>query len=379
MKKTIYHFSRILTGIVFVFSGFVKAVDPVGTQIKFSDYFEAMGLAFLMPYALIFSFLLNAAELVVGLMLLFNVFSKFATWAGLFFLLIFTPLTLWLAVANPVTDCGCFGDAVKLTNWQTFWKNVILLILIFVIFLYRKQFGTDFKAKKTKILFSLFIVFAFAFEFYNFYNLPVIDFRPFKEGTDIKENIIIPPDAEKDVYETVLYYKNLKTGEKKAFDINNIPYEDTLNWAYDTTITKLIKKGYEPPIHDFFLSDLHGRDITEDILNYKKLSCILIMPDFKKGIRRLKGIKKKISDIAFYTDYNHYPFYCFTSSESSVIEENKIYIPNYIKILTGDKKMLKTFIRSNPGFVLMKDGVVLKKYHYLNIPDVNEIKKINGE
>ncbi len=375
--KIIYIISRILTGIVFVFSGFVKAIDPVGTQIKLSDYFEAMGLAFLMPYALIFSFLLNAAELTVGLMLLFNVFSKFASWVGLFFLLIFTPLTLWLAIANPVTDCGCFGDAVKLTNWQTFGKNVILLILILIIFFYRKKYGTNFDGKKPKILFSAFVLFAFGFQFYNFYNLPVIDFRPFKEGTNIKEAVSFPPDAEKDVYETVLYYKNLKTGEKKAFDINNIPYEDTLNWAYDTTVNKLIKKGYEPPIHDFFLSNMNGRDITNDILNYKNISCILIMPDFETGINRIRRYKQELANIAFYTDYNHYPFYCFTSSGTREINQYKNSLPPYVQILTGDKKMLKTFIRSNPGFVILKDAVVLKKYHYLNIPTVNEIKKLN--
>ncbi len=375
--KIIVVISRFLTGIVFVFSGFVKAIDPVGTQIKFSDYFEAMGLAFLMPYALIFSFLLNAAELTVGLMLLFNVFSKFASWLGLFFLLVFTPLTLWLAIANPVTDCGCFGDAVKLTNWQTFGKNVILLIFILIIFFYRKKYGTNINDKKAKILFSSFILFAFVFQFYNFYNLPIIDFRPFKEGANIKESVSYPPDAEKDVYETVLYYKNLKTGNVKAFDISNIPYEDTLNWAYDTTITKLIKKGYEPPIHDFYLSDLNGRDITENILNDKNISCILIMPDFEKGIKRIRNYKQKLNNIAFYTDYNHYAFYCFTSSERTVIEQYKNSLPPYVRILTGDYKMLKTFIRSNPGFVVMKDAVILKKYHYFNIPDAKDIAKLN--
>ncbi|RLD50052.1 MAG: DoxX family protein, partial [Bacteroidetes bacterium] len=359
--KIIVTFSRILTGLVFVFSGFVKAIDPVGTQIKFSDYFEAMGLAFLMPYALIFSFLLNAAELTVGLMLLFNVFSKFASWAGLFFLILFTPLTLWLAIANPVTDCGCFGDAVKLTNWQTFWKNVILFIFILIIFFYREKYGTDLKGKKNLILFSLFILFSFAFQFYNFYNLPIIDFRPLKEGTNIKDAISYPPDAEKDVYETDILYKNLNTGKSKAFDINSIPYQDTLNWVYDTTMTKLIKKGYEPPVHDFFLSNLNGRDITEDILNDKRISCILIIPDLEKGIKRIKNYKQKLADIAFYTDYNHYKFYCFTSSETRVINQYKNSLPPYVQILTGDYKMLKTFIRSNPGFVILKDGIILKK------------------
>ena len=378
MKKNFFHISRIITGLIFIFSGLVKAIDPVGTQIKFSDYFEAMGLTFLMPYALILAFLLNAAELTVGLMLLFNTFSKFASWLGLLLMLVFTPLTLWLAITNSVTDCGCFGDAVKLTNWETFRKNIILLIFIFIIFFGKKKFGTNFSTRKTKIAISGFLIFALGFQFYNYCNLPVIDFRPFKEGTNIKEAVTIPPNAEKDVYETVLYYKNLKTGEKKAFNINNIPYEDTLNWAYDTTISKLIKKGYEPPIHDFFLSTLYGKDVTEDILNYKNLTCILIMPDFKEGIKKIKKYKKKLDDIAYYTDYNHYPFYCFTSSETSVVEQYKNSLPEYIRVLTGDKKMLKTFIRSNPGFVLMKDAKILKKYHYSDIPDVNEIKKLNN-
>ena len=142
-------------------------------------------------------------------------------------------------------------------------------------------------------------------------------------------------------------------------------------------MTKLIKKGYEPPVHDFFLSNLYGRDITEDILNDKKISCILIIPDLEKGIKRIKDYQRKLVDIAFYTDYNHFKFYCFTSSETLLIKQYKNSLPPYAQILTGDYKMLKTFIRSNPGIVILKDGIILKKYHYLNIPDVNTIKKLN--
>lgn len=376
--KIIVKISRIITGLVFIFSGFVKAIDPVGTQIKLSDYFEAMGLTFLKPYALIFSFLLNAAELTVGLMLLFNVFTKFASWIGLIFLLIFTPLTLWLAIDNPVTDCGCFGDAVKLTNWQTFGKNIILLIFTLIIFLYRKKYGTNLSGKKPAIIFIIFVFFSFGFQFYNFYNLPIIDFRPLKEGTNIKDAVSYPPDAKKDVYKTVLYYKNLKTGKSKAFDINNIPYKDSLNWEYDTTISKLITKGYEPPVHDFYLSDLHGRDITENILNDKNISFFLIVPDLERGINKINKSNKKLRNISFYADYNHYHFYCLTSSESSVINQYKNSLPTFAQVITADYKMLKTFIRSNPGFVILKNGTILKKYHYLNIPDINEIKKLNN-
>ncbi|NPA68391.1 MAG: DoxX family protein [Chlorobi bacterium] len=373
--KTLANVARFITGLVFTFSGFVKAVDPVGTQIKFSDYFEAMGLAFLMPYALVFSFVLNAAELTIGLMLVFNVLPKLANIVGLLLLFVFTPLTLWLAVENPVTDCGCFGDAVKLTNWQTFGKNVILLLLMLFLYIYERKQSYGISGKKAKILLAVFIILSLVFEKYNYCNLPVIDFRPFKEGTDIKQAVTVPPDAPKDVYETILYYKNKKNGERKAFDINNIPYKDTAVWEYDTTITKLISKGYEPPVHDFYLSNLAGQDITDKILNFDRLTLILIMPRLKEGLE--KTDKEKIRALAEYAEKNHYPFYCFTSSVSDEIERQRFKLPRNVEILTGDYKMLKTFIRSNPGFVLMKNAVILKKYHYKNIPDPEEIESIN--
>ena len=367
--------SRVITGLVFIFSGFVKSVDPVGTQIKFGDYFGAMGIEFLMPYALFFSFLLNAAEFIIGLMLIFNVFSKLTSWSAFILLMIFTPLTLWLAVANPVSDCGCFGDAIPLTNWQTFWKNVIFLIFVLIFLIYEKKYALRVKLKKSLIISGIIAFAAFAFQFYNYYNLPIIDFRPFKVGVNIKEASEIPEDAEQDVYETILYYKNLKTGESQKFTIDNIPYEDTLNWAYDTTITELIKKGYEPPIYDFFLSDINGFDQTDRILNNKDVSFIIVMHDIKGAIIK---VKEKLYKVSEYAKKENIIFWCFTSSESSEIEKYRDIIPENIMICTGDYKMLKTLVRSNPGFVILKNAVILNKYHYINIPDIQELDKIKG-
>ena len=368
--KTLISISRILTGIVFTFSGFVKSVDPVGTQIKFEDYFEAMGLDFLMPAALTFSILLNAAELVVGIMLLFNFLPKLSSWTALAFMVIFTPLTFWLAIANPVTDCGCFGDAIKLTNWQTFWKNVALLIFIIIFFSQRKKAASKYKLKKSIIFLVIIISAVMYFQFYNLTSIPIIDFRPFKTGVNIKEASSIPDDAEQDVYETVLFYKNLQTGESQKFSIDNIPYEDTLTWEYDTTITELISKGYEPPIHDFFLTDLNGNDITNQILKDETTSFILILHNFKKGIEELDG---KIIEFAEFAEQNNLRFYCFTSSESSEIRKLRGRLPRNIEICTGDYKMLKTFIRANPGFVVLKNAVIVDKRHYKNI-DINDFK-----
>jgi len=234
--KYILIFFRILTGLVFTLSGFVKAVDPVGTQIKFEDYFYALGLEFLIPFGLILSFLLNAAELVIGIMLIFNFLPKLALWFSLVFISIFIPLTLWLAVYNPVSDCGCFGDAIILTNWETFWKNIIILVFILIPLIYRAKLNDSFKLKTSITLFTLTILLALGFEYYNYANLPLIDFRPYKIGANIKEGIITPDDAPKDVYESVFLYKEIKTGKVKEFTLENYP-EGNAEWAYDSTVT----------------------------------------------------------------------------------------------------------------------------------------------
>jgi hypothetical protein len=216
------------------------------------------------------------------------------------------------------------------------------------------------------------VALSFGFEFYNYYNLPVIDFLPFKKGVNILEGSKIPADAEPDVYQTDIYYRNLITGESKAFTIENIPYQDTLNWAYDTTVTELIKKGYEPPIQDFFLTSIQGEDITDSILGYNGYTYIIVIHELDKGYKR---VDKKLSELAGYTLKNQIPFYCFTSSGSKVIEEYSDKIPENIIICTGDYKMLKSMIRSNPGFVVIKDAVIINKYHYFNIPKISKLPK----
>ncbi|PID87839.1 MAG: DoxX family protein [Bacteroidia bacterium] len=371
--KIIIKICRIIIGLLFAFSGFVKAVDPVGTQIKFEDYFHAMGLDFLAPYALFFSFLMNAAELSIGIMLIFNIFPKRNTQAAFLLMLLFTPLTLWLAVAEPVSDCGCFGDAVKLTNWQTFGKNVIFLSIIILLLIFRKL-NTSRTSLKTSIFAGAIIIFsAFIFQTYNYLNLPVIDFRPFKTGTDIEAASSIPEGAKTDEYKTVLYYKNLKTGEKQKFDIENIPYEDTLTWAYDTTITELISKGYEPPIHDFVLNNLSGEDLTQEILKPKGTKFILIMRKLDDAYADLGEKTKEISDFCAEKDI---PLYGFTASDSETIRRTQNALPGNLILCTGDKKMLKTMIRSNAGLIILKDAVLTHKFHHRNIPSKKELHSL---
>ncbi len=370
MKRTV-NILRIILGIVFIFSGFVKAVDPVGTQIKFEDYFMAMGLDFMMPSALFFSFLLNTAELGLGILLVINVFPKFSAWGALAFMAIFTPLTLWLAIDNPVSDCGCFGDAVKLTNWQTFWKNAVLVLIALIVLI----FGT-LRNNYSKILsWSIFVVAAIlilGFQIYNFRHLPVIDFRPFYEGSNIKEKITVPDDAPHDEYDTKLFYVNNKTGERKEFTIDNAPYDDTLVWAFDTTENVLVKEGYKPPIHDFVLTDTDGEDRTSQILENPSHSLIFISFDFSEAD---KDALTKIERISKFAEDQNFAFYIFTASGMNTIEK---FLQQYKfkgTLCTGDKTMLKTIVRSNPALVLMKNANIVKKWHYNDIPENNEFKE----
>ncbi|MEA2042965.1 MAG: DoxX family protein [Bacteroidota bacterium] len=368
--KRIANLLQIITGIVFVFSGFVKAVDPVGTQIKFEDYFIALGLEFFIPAALFFSFVLNAAELILGIMLILNIFRKQALWGSILLMAFFTPLTLWLAVDNPVSDCGCFGDAIILTNWQTFFKNIVILgfILFALLFGEKKQLRNFFSSS---VLLLTVIVLSFGFEMYNYRHLPMFDFRPFKEGADIKAKIIIPKDAPREEYEIRLFYKNKKTGERKEFTMQNYPQDEKI-WAFDTTINVLVKEGYEPPIHDFELTGLNGKNLTGQILNETGYLLIMISFDFDKA----DG--KDLSKVGEYSEFcvkEDIPFYIFTSSSKNALEQ---FLSGYKfegDLCTGDKTMLKTIVRSNPAWVLMKDGHIIKKWHFRDVPDIKKLKK----
>ncbi len=252
--KFLRNFSRVIIGIVFIYSGFVKVVDPLGSAYKFTDYFVAMNLEFLSGAALTFAILLCVAELVLGIALLFNLVPKIASWGLLLFMGLFTPLTLWLAAANPVSDCGCFGDALILTNWQTFFKNVIIDVFVVIIFWQRKKYKPAYSPFWQWTLGFVFAGFCFWLSFYCLNNLPIIDFRPYHIGANIPESMIVP-DEEKDnvdVYESVFVYE--KNGEQKEFNEDNLPDS---TWNFVDAEHRLVKEGYRPPIHDFTIEPIY--------------------------------------------------------------------------------------------------------------------------
>lgn len=372
--KVLTYISRVLVGLLFIFSGFVKAVDPLGTVYKngdyFTDAFHLPGLTFLsFPLAII----MIAAEFTVGLMLIVNVLPKLASWGALLLMLFFTPLTLYLAIANPVSDCGCFGDAIKLTNWETFYKNVIILLLVIFVFVMRNKFELKMTKKNQWIILLGFIALTVGFQYYNLNNLPIIDFRPYKVGTNIQESMTIPEGMPVDVYETVLVYKNLKTNELKEFTTENFPWEDTLTWAWVSTDAKLISEGFKPPIHDFSITALDGFDITEDILNEE--TPVLLFVAYNLGKTKIKGFEK-VKEIWNYCESKEFYFYGLTASLEDDINKVKSEIGYEMDFCNTDEIQLKTIVRSNPGLVLLKKGTVMGVWHWRHLPSIEEIEKL---
>ncbi|MCK4630792.1 MAG: DoxX family protein, partial [Bacteroidales bacterium] len=222
-------FFRIVIGAIFVFSGFIKGIDLQGSAIKFDDYFVAFGMDFLIPASLPLATFMVSTEFIIGISLLFGYRTYWGAWGVLIFMAAFTPLTLGLALFNPVSDCGCFGDAIVLTNWQTFWKNVVLMIMVLLIFYHRKKFKPAYPAiTDWSILVVIFVLFT-GFSLYSYRHLPMIDFRPYNAGTNIPEKMKIPADAPVDEYETILIYE--KNGIRKEFNLENFPWQDS-TWSF---------------------------------------------------------------------------------------------------------------------------------------------------
>lgn len=265
---------RFLLAVVFLFSGFVKANDPLGTVYKVQDYLEAWGLQSLsagyVPY--LAAMLCALLEFILGIYLFFGIRRRVAPLLVLLVMSFMTPLTLWLAIANPISDCGCFGDAVVLTNWETFFKNVVLLIAAISVFKWR-QYIFNLVTTKVDWLISLYsILFIIFFMLFCLRYLPVFDFRPYHVGADIVKGMTIPEGEKPTVYETLFIYS--KDGKEQEFTIDNFPTDTT--WTFVDSKTRVKEKGYEPPIHDFSITSLEtGEDLTDDILHSEQYTFCL--------------------------------------------------------------------------------------------------------
>ena len=360
--KQIAQIGRIIAGIVFIFSGLSKGVDPEGSMYKFIDYFTAFGLDSINNLALVMGIVLSTAEFIIGVAALSGIRIKEAAWALLVFMAGFTPLTLVLAINNPVSDCGCFGDAIHLSNWQTFYKNVLITALVVPVFIYRKRFRSPGKAlHESLVLITLSFLFIL-FSLINLMYLPLIDFRPYAEGENIKENMTIPEGAPIDEYETVLIYE--KDGIRKEFTIENYP--DDPDWTFVDQKSTLISKGYEPPIHDFILITKEGFDLTDMILSDPGYTIMLISKSLEDA-----PAEELESGIETCNELFNQGFSSYLLSSSSIDE--MLLAGGGTIGLSGDETMIKTIIRSNPGFLLLSEGRVLKKWSYRSFPGPEEI------
>ena len=367
------HIARILLGLTFIFSGFVKGIDPLGSTYKFTDYFNAFHMPWLTGLAFALGILLAAAEFAMGVALVFNFFIRITSWVTLAFMIFFTGLTFVLALTNPVTDCGCFGDALIITNWQTFYKNIVLLALAIYIFQQRKNFA----GKNSPVLSIAFtgmtMVVYFYLVTYSYRHLPIIDFSPYKVGVNIPDAMKIPEGAPKAIYENKFIYKNLQTGEEQKFAEKDIPWQDTLTWKYVKSEEPiLVQKGYTPPIHDFRIETPEGEDIKDFFLYDEKYTYIAIAYNLQKANR--EGMKK-LAALAIEAKNKGYNFILLTSTSPDNFEAVKAETGANFDFFNADEITLKTIVRSNPGLIVLKKGTILRKYHFNNIPKPEELEQ----
>ncbi|MFO7370223.1 MAG: DoxX family protein [Bacteroidales bacterium] len=365
--KTLLLLSRIFVGLIFVFSGFVKAVDPSGFAIKFDEYFVAFHLNFLSGLAMPLAILASAAELMIGLNLLTGVRLKFTTWLLLAFMSFFTILTLILALTNPVSDCGCFGEAIILTNWQTFWKNIIILIPTLILFIFRNRLPSYPSVKFEWLLAVVNFAIPVLLSVYCLRHEPLLDFRPYKTGTYIPDQMTIPDDAPVDQYETRLVYQ--KDGLVKEFSETDFPWQDT-TWKWVETKQKLISKGYEPPIHDFSISGSDGSDITSQVLADSGYVFLIISPRLEKT--SLPGMNS-MNELAMKAESLNINVLCLTSSTNKEIENFKNSFRPAFDIYSTDETTLLTILRSNPGLMILQSGTILAKWNYRDMPELSNL------
>lgn len=369
--KYIVQISRFIVGIVFMISGFVKAVDPIGFGYKLEEYFapDVFNIGFLHDLALPQATFFSIFEIMLGVFLLLGIFRRFTSWSLLILIVFFTFLTFYSAYFNKVTDCGCFGDAMKLTPWQSFSKDIFLLVLILIIFIGQRYVRPVINNPKLNYgMSAIVLLFCGWISYTGIKHLPIVDFRAYAEGKNLTEGMksaeelgLAPPK-----YQVIYTMKNKATGETVQVTdteyVNNDKwYKEGTPWEMQSemTETKKISDGYEPPIHDFIL-DCDGEDMTESYLNEPEM-IFFVIPFAERlspeEINKLNRLYKELTNQNVKTaaltngDIENAGFpYCFV-----------------------DQTTLKTIIRNNPGIITLKKGTVVGKFHDNPIPDANEI------
>jgi len=355
--KYLVAFSRIFVGVLFIISGLIKLNDPVGFSFKLEEYFSqgVLDLPFLMPYALAIAIIVVIIEVLLGVMLIVGFKEKFTVWSLLGMIVFFTFLTFYSAYFNKVTDCGCFGDAVKLTPWESFIKDIILLLLILVLVFGVKHIKPLFNKNVNAILMLVSLVGCVIFCYNVLNHLPSKDFRPYKIGANIEEGMTVPEDAPKAIYEYA--WKFNVDGEDQVV-ITNGDYP-SVEGEFIGVETTEIQKGYEPPVHDFTI-EKDGGDFTTSMLQEEKL-VMVIAYDLAKSNYEVFDALKITMDEAIKKGYKVIGMSASSNEVgSALIKEHDLSFDFYFT----DETTLKTIVRSNPAILILKKGTILQKVHY---------------
>lgn len=371
MSKAFLNFSRIFVGVLFIFSGLIKANDPLGFGYKLQEYFEVFHMAFLGGMATGIAIFLCVLEVALGALLLLGLWSKKVGTGLLLIIVFFTFLTFVSAAFKVVTSCGCFGDAIPLTPWQSFSKDIVLLILIVYIFKYRDQIrpltanpGTQ------KAIFAIVSIAALLFPIYTYNRLPVLDFLPYKIGANLPELMKIPEGAAPDEYLIMYHMVNKKTKEKK--DLSDKEYLKTeiwkdANWEIvGTPESKLIKKGYEPKIKDLVINDASGTNYTKELIENPYYNLIIVAYNLddtnEEAIAKLNALALNA------TQQFNIRTVLLTSNSAQDADAFSKRMKLFTEIFYADAIPLKSMVRANPGVFLLKNGVVINKWHFHTVP-----------
>ena len=367
LLKMIVNLCRIIVAVTFIFSGFVKAIDPIGTQYKLQDYLGAIGMAGILPNwtLLAVAVFLAAIEFCIGIFLLFAIQRRLISKLTVAFMVFMTMVTVWIVVADPVKDCGCFGDALHLTNTETLIKNIVLFVCSLAI-MYRPLAMFRFVSKSNQwIVTNYTIVFILVSSGLSLYYLPIFDFRPYHIGVNIPRGMEIPKGAKLPQFKTTFIME--KNGQRKEFTLDNYP---DASWKFIDSKTVQTSEGYIPPIHDFSITDNKtGLDLTNSVLSHKGYTFLLIAPHLETADDSNFGDIDRLYEYAQSYDI---PFYCLTASTTKAIKRWVDLTGAEYSFCITDEAVLKTIIRSNPGLLLLKDGTIINKWSHNNLP--NEAK-----
>jgi len=361
--RNVVNIIRTITGLVFIFSGFVKGDDPFGFAYRIEDYFVVYHLNWLIPLALTFSIAMCTIEFVLGVMLLLKLRIRITAVLVLIMMAFFTILTFNDALTNLVPDCGCFGDAIKLTNWQTFYKNIVLIIFAFIIFVNRRKQDTSLPPKRQwSYAFMASVVFVF-FSVYCCVHLPLIDFTEWQAGHKLFAENPLPQKY-------YLTYKNIKTGEQKEYLSPNYPFSDSVWIAQWKFVSQRVE---DPNVYygrNLQITDSSGVDLTARVIRDPGYVFLLTSMDMRSAAKAKLAGMNGFANQVIKSGGSFVLLAANTPSEAIRIarQEGLIY-----PVCFADDIILKTMVRSNPGLMLLHNGVVVKKWHYRDFPDFGDV------